>query len=326
MKKQKIVVGVDIGGTNTAIGALDFQNNYLPGVSFATMPEEGIDKFLEKLTDEINRTYYNYSDDFSIEGIGLAVPTANYLTGIVEDSANLKWKNVNLIDLMKKHFDLPVTVINDANAAALGEQLLGAANGMKNFIVITLGTGLGSGIVVDGKLVHGQNGLAGELGHMIVIPDGRMCNCGRYGCLETYISANGLRRTVLEILSRSNDESELRNISFKTLTSKYVSELAQKQDPIALQAFDFTGKILGQALANIVTYFDPEAIILYGGLAEAGDLLLQPTNHYFEDHLLSIYRGKVKIMKSKLQGGAAAVLGACGYVLNEIKKVQVDCV
>ncbi len=325
MKKRKIVVGVDIGGTNTSFGALDFQNNYLPGKSFKTRPEDGIEIFLENLIEDIQDSFNDAADGTIIEGIGLAVPGANYLTGIIENSANLKWRNVNLIDLVKKHFDSPLILINDADAAAIGEQTHGVARGMKNFAVITLGTGLGSGIVVDGKLVHGENGLGGELGHMSVIPNGRECNCGRLGCLETYISANGMRRTVFDLLSRYSENSDLKNISYNELTSKYISELAIKNDPIALKAFDFTGEILGHALSNVVTFFDPEAIILYGGLAEAGELLFQPTNLYFEKHLLNIYKGKVKILKSSLQNGMAAILGACSSVMKNINKVQINC-
>ena len=291
--------------------------------SFETKSESGVNVYVERLIDYINETLKEYSNVYELKGIGLAAPNANFLTGVIENSVNLKWRNVNLVDLIKNHFDVPISMINDANAAALGEHISGSAKGMKNFIVLTLGTGLGSGIVVDGNLIYGENGLAGELGHIIVKLDGRNCNCGKNGCLETYISANGIRRTVFELLSYYNDESELRNISFNNLTSKYISESALKKDTIALKVFEFTGEILGRALSNVVAYFDPEAIILLGGLSEAGDLLLTPTRFYFDKYLLNIYKGKVQILKSSLQNGRAAVLGAGSFVMKEMNKVRV---
>jgi glucokinase len=324
MKKQEVIAGVDIGGTNTVLGLIDNENNYLAEKSFETKSENGIDVYIERLVNSINEIFEKFSDAHELIGIGLAAPNANFLTGIIENSVNLKWRNVNLVDLIKKHFNIPIAMINDANAAALGEQICGSAKGMRNFIVLTLGTGLGSGIVVDGNLIYGENGLAGELGHVIVKSDGRKCNCGKNGCLETYISANGIRRTVFDLISYYNEETELQNISFNKLTSKYISELALKNDVIALKAFEFTGEILGRALSNVVAYFDPEAIILVGGLSESGDLLLKPTKFYFEKYLLNIYKGKVQILKSALQNGRAAVLGASSFVTKEINKVRVN--
>lgn len=322
MKKQGVIIGVDIGGTNTVLGLIDFNNNYLTEKTFKTKSESGVNIYVGRLIDCINEILKEYSNSHELKGIGLAAPNANFLTGVIENSVNLKWRNVNLVDLIKKYFDVPISMINDANAAALGEQISGSAKGMKNFIVITLGTGLGSGIVVDGNLIYGENGLAGELGHVIVKHDGRKCNCGKNGCLETYISANGIRRTVFEFISYYNDETELRNINFNDLTSKYISELALKKDSVALKVFEFTGEILGRALSNVVAYFDPEAIILLGGLAEAGDLLLTPTKFYFDKYLLNIYKGRVQILKSTLPYGRAAVLGACSIVMNEMNKIR----
>ena len=324
MKKQDAILGVDIGGTNTVLGLTDFNNNYLTEKIFDTRSETGVESYIKRLIDHIKEILNKNSDTYKLKGIGLAAPNANFLTGVIENSVNLKWRNVNLVDLLKKYFDIPISIINDANAAALGEQISGSARGMKNFIVLTLGTGLGSGIVVDGNLIYGENGLAGELGHVIVKHDGRKCNCGKNGCLETYISANGIRRTVFEFLSYHNDESEFRNISFNNLTSKYISELALKKDPIALKVFEFTGEILGRALSNVAAYFDPEAIILLGGLSEAGDLLLLPTKFYFDKYLLNIYKGKVRILKSELQNGRAAVLGASSFIMKEMNKLRVS--
>jgi glucokinase len=214
---------------------------------------------------------------------------------------------------MKKHFDIPIAILNDADAAALGEHTLGVAREMKNFIVLTLGTGLGSGIFVDEHLMRGENGLAGELGHITIEEGGRECTCGRTGCLETYVSANGIKRSVSYFLSVSGLESELKNISFNELTSKKVYELALVNDPVALEVFNYTGEILGKALANVVTVFNPEAIILFGGIADSNELLLNPTIYFFEKNLLNFYKGRVRILKSGLQNGKAAVYGACEF-------------
>jgi glucokinase len=210
--------------------------------------------------------------------------------------------------------------MNDADAAAIGEHSLGVAQKMKNFIVLTLGTGLGSGIFVDGHLMRGENGLAGELGHIIIEQGGRECTCGRNGCLETYVSAGGIKRTASHFLSLLRVESELQNIPFNLLTSKKVSELALKKDPVAMEVFNYTGQILGKALANVVTVFNPEAIILFGGLADSDELLLKPTKFYFENNLLNFYKGHVKILKSGLQNSKAAVFGACEFAKEILVK------
>jgi glucokinase len=312
-EKKEIVVGVDVGGTNTVVAVTDLYNNILFQNEFKTEPEKGVENFFVRLSSLIKNEYENLKSRYIISGIGLAAPSANYLKGTIESPANLKWGNVNLVEMMRKHFDFPIKVLNDANAAAIGEHTFGAARGMNNFIVLTLGTGLGSGIFIDGHLLQGENGLAGELGHTNVEPDGRECTCGRDGCLETYVSANGLKRSVFYFLAISNELSELRDISFNELTGKKISDLARKNDPIALKAFSYTADILARALANTVTYFNPEAIILFGGLADSNELLLDPLNIYFEKYLLNIYKGKIKILKSELQNGKSAVLGACSY-------------
>jgi glucokinase len=329
MIKQKIIAGVDIGGTNTAFGLVDFDNNVISQNSFKTRPEKGADLFLEHLAEAINSECLKLKDEYVLSGIGVAAPSANYINGTIESPANLKWGNINLIEMMKKYFDIPVTIINDANAAALGEYTFGTARGMKNFIVLTLGTGLGSGIFIDGRLLYGEDGHAGEIGHTAVEAMGRQCSCGRYDCLETYVSASGLKRSVFQFLSCSNEESELRDINFNDLTGKKISELAYKNDPIALKAFDYTGEIFGRALANVVNIFNPEAVILFGGLVDADELLLEPTNRYFEKYLLKIHRGRTRILKSQLQNRNAAVLGAYSFVKdllgsNNIKKEEVN--
>lgn len=318
MKEKSITVGADIGGTNTVIGVVDDQNKCLYENSFLTQPEKGVDDFIKRLAEAINSSVTSLNNMHELLGIGLAAPSANYHKGTIEDSANLKWKNVNVIEKMEKYFNVPTVLINDANAAAIGEQTFGSAKGMKNFLVITLGTGLGSGIVVDGHLLYGENGLAGEMGHAIVEANGRECSCGRAGCLETYISAKGLVRTAYEFMSTCDDYSELRNIPYTQLSGKLISEFALKNDEIALRTFDYTGEILGRVLSNVVTYFNPEAIILYGGLAEAEELLLKPLQFYFDKYLLGIYKGKVKLLKSELQHGKAAILGASSFVRKHI--------
>ena len=320
MSNDQIVIGVDIGGTNTNIGIVDLNNNILFEESFLTKADQGADKFSGRLAKKINGTYSKYKSRFSLEGIGIAAPGANYQSGIIESPANLKWGNVKFIELMKKHFQVPIALINDANAAALGEHQFGSAKGMNNFIVLTLGTGLGAGIVVNGNLLYGENGYAGELGHAIIEKNGRQCNCGKHGCLETYVSASGIKRTVFDLLCSSNDPSELRHMDFDNITSKMIGELGIKNDPIAVKAFNYTGEILGIALSNLVTFFDPKAIILCGGLVEADELLLKPTYSTFEKYLLNIYKGKVKIIKSRMMNGKSAVLGACSFVRENINE------
>jgi glucokinase len=324
MNKGNITIGIDIGGTNTALGVVDYNNNSLFEESFLTRADEGVHAFLKRLTDKINQAYSKFEKTHLLEGIGVAAPSANYLTGIIESSANLKWGEVNFIEMMTRHFHVPIKLINDANAAALGEQLIGCAEGINNFIVITLGTGLGTGIVANGHLFYGENGFAGELGHTIIEKEGRQCNCGRNGCLEAYVSANGLKRTVLEFLGQYNDPSELRNMSIDNITGKLISELALKNDPIAIKAFNYTGEILGRALTNVVTCFDPKIIILSGGLVESNELLLVPTRKYFEKYLLSLYKGKVQIIKSELINGKAAILGSSSYIRSLINNGLVN--
>lgn len=320
MKMQDVTIGIDIGGTNTVIGFIDTKGKYLVEDSISTLPDEEAEKFISRLSERIKLLYGPLQNQYNIIGIGVAAPNANYYSGIIETPSNLKWRNVNFVKIMESYFNHPVSIINDANAAALGEQIFGQAKGMKNFIEITLGTGLGSGIVIDGNILLGENGFAGEIGHTIVEPNGRLCNCGRKGCLETYASASGISRTVFFLLSHYNVYSKLRDIPFNQLNGEMISELALKGDPIALQAFEFTGEVLGKALANVSLYYSPEAIILFGGLANAGELLLKPTRHYFEKNLLNVFDGRIKILQSKLQDGNAAVLGASSLILKEINR------
>ena len=256
-----------------------------------------------------------------LEGIGAAAPAANYFHGTIESPSNFEWGRVEFVRILQERYRVPIAITNDAKAAALGEMVFGEARGMQDFIVITLGTGLGSGIVVNGELIYGHDGLAGELGHTIVEPRDRQCNCGRRGCLETYASSPGICRTVFELLAHRLDDSELRGIAFNDLTAEKIYQAATRNDVLALAAFEYTGEILGRALADATACFSPEAIILFGGLAKAGAFLFEPTRRHFEENLLDIYKGKVKIVPSHAAVCNTAVLGACVLVRKEIEKL-----
>jgi glucokinase len=321
MNNQKLTVGVDIGGTNTVFGFVTETGECVFNNSIPTNPDEEVDKFIVRLSDKIKTDFKNYSPTSTISGIGIAAPMANYIDGTIESPSNIKWGKVNFVAKIKKYFSVPIAIINDANAAALGVNEYGLAKGLKNFIVITLGTGLGSGIVINGDLLYSEGGLTAEFGHVIINPNGRHCNCGRTGCLETYTSANGIRRTVIELMARSNEESELRNIPYSQISGQLINDLATKGDPLALQAFQYTGEILGIALANLAISFVPELIILFGGLADSDELILEPTRKYFEKNLLNIYKGKIKILKSSMDNGMSAILGASILISKEIKNL-----
>lgn len=318
--KNNLTVGIDIGGTNTVIGFVDYEGKFICESSIKTNSSESFDKFIVRLTTTINKMLTESAVNYTIAGIGIAAPCGNYFEGTIEAPSNINWGIVNIVEELKQYFDVPIAVTNDANAAAMGEQIFGKAKGMRNFIVLTLGTGVGSGIVIDETILYGENGLAGELGHAIVDPNGRKCSCGKRGCLETYISANGFKRTVFELIGSHDYDSDLKNISFNEITAKNISDLALKGDLLAIKTFEFSGEILGRALADAVAYLDPQAIILFGGLVNAGDLLLKPTEVSFQKHLLGLYKGKVKLLSSDLQNGKAAVLGASSLVLKKINK------
>ena len=319
MAKLKVTLGIDIGGTNTVFGLVDESGNIKTKESIPTNSMNPAEDLFMRLFEKFNPIYNEYAEKFQIMGIGVGAPNANYYTGSVENPPNLNWGTVNLISLIQKYYDLPVAVTNDANAAALGELKFGAARGMKNFIEITLGTGLGSGIVVNGDLLYGHSGFAGEMGHTTIVSEGRKCGCGKRGCLETYVSAPGIKRTVFELLAESTEQSVLRDISYNELTSKKIYEAAKAGDKIANNAFKFTGKILGQSMADAVSYLSPEAFVLFGGLAQSRELILEPTRKHLENNLLSIFKGKVKILLSGLPEGDAAILGASALIWHELK-------
>ncbi len=312
MHKEEIICGVDIGGTNTVFGFINSEHEIIRENTIPTLASESVDKFVERLVSKIKISFSDFNDQYILRGIGIAAPGANQERGTIDDASNLSWGNVHFIDIIKQNLDVPVKLINDANAAALGEKILGVAKDIQNFVLLTLGTGVGSGIVINGKVLLGEHGMAGEFGHVVIVPDGRKCNCGRRGCLETYVSATGIIRTAYNLMSKYNLNSKIKDISFNDLTSKKLCDLAAENDPIAVKAFEYTGKLIGEKLADIVAIFNPEAIILTGGLLDAGELIMNPTALNFEKNLLNMYKDKVKIYKSSFNNGEGALLGASG--------------
>lgn len=306
------VVGIDIGGTNTVFGIVDARGNVIASNSIKTAKHSAIDDYIDELYQELYRLMEVNGVTDKIHGIGIGAPNANYFTGRIEDCVNLPWPTpIPLADLVSKKFGIPVTITNDANAAAIGEMTYGAARGLKNFIMITLGTGVGSGIVINGQMVYGHDGFAGELGHVIMKRNnGRVCGCGRTGCLEAYCSATGVARTAREFLEIRNEPSLLRNIAVEDITSKDVYDAAMAGDKIAKDIFEYTGNILGEAFADFVTFSSPEAIILFGGLSKAGDLIMNPIKNSMDKNMLSVFKGKTKLLLSELKESDAAVLGA----------------
>lgn len=317
MAKKQIVVGIDIGGTNTVFGLVDREGKIFAEDTIKTTHYEEIEVYVAALYEKIMVTRQKIEEDVEIIGFGIGAPMGNINKGTIEYAAGLPWKGIiPLADLFKKYTDLPVVVTNDANAAAVGEMVYGGAKGMKNFVVITLGTGLGSGFVIDGKLVYGHDGFAGELGHTAIRPgpSNRDCGCGRKGCLETYVSATGLKRTLLKVMADSIQPSELRKFSFDELDAEKIHEAAKRGDYIAKRAFEHTGRMLGFKLADVVAHTNPEAIFLFGGLALAKELIFEPAKEYMEENLLHIYKGKVKLLPSELSTQNAAVLGASSLI------------
>jgi glucokinase len=317
MDKKKVVVGIDIGGTNTVFGFVDRGGQILIEDKIKTTNYDEIEVYVAALYEKIMVAQHKIGYDVEIVGYGIGAPMGNINKGTIEYPAGLPWKGIiPLAEIFNRHTDLPVIVTNDANAAAVGEMIYGGAKGMKNFVVITLGTGLGSGFVVDGKLVYGHDGFAGEIGHTAIRlgASNRECGCGKKGCLETYVSATGLKRTVFKIMADELGPSELRKYSFEKLDSKIIYEAAKRGDTIAKRAFEHTGRILGFKLADVVAHTNPEAIFLFGGLALAKDLIFEPAREYMEENLLSIYKGKVKLLQSELSTQNAAVLGASSLI------------
>lgn len=315
-----VTVGIDIGGTGTKYGLVDAEGKVLFQDRMPTTSHETFDDFIKDLSIAIDK--HIDSKIYKLVGIGVGAPNGNFHRGTIEHAPNLRWKGVlPLANSLEDFFKVPVVVTNDANAAAVGEMIFGGAKEMKDFIVITLGTGLGSGIVANGQLVNGYDGFAGELGHVTIHHgQGRDCGCGRKGCLETYVSATGIKRTVYKLLADHLEDSELRGISFHNLSTKMITEAANRGDTIAKKAFEYTGRILGTKLADTVAHTNPEAIFLFGGLSLAGELIFAPTIKHLEKNLMPIYKGKVKVLPSKLQNQSAPIIGASSLVWNKLLK------
>ena len=306
------VMGIDIGGTNTVFGIVDARGTVIASSSIKTQKHAKFEDYIDELYTEAMRLIEANDAVGKIHGIGIGAPNANYYTGCIDTAVNLPWPcPIPLAEIVSKKFGIPVAITNDANAAAMGEMTYGAARGLKDFIMITLGTGVGSGIVINGQLVYGHDGLAGELGHVIVKRNnGRLCGCGRTGCLETYCSATGVARSAREFLEIRTEPSLLRNIPVDQITSKDVYDAAMNGDKIAKEIFEYTGTILGEAMADMTVFSSPEAFVLFGGLAKAGDLIMKPLKEAMDKNMLSMFKGKPKVLLSELKEADAAVLGA----------------
>ncbi len=331
---KKLVFGIDIGGINTAFGLVDEKGDIFAEsvISTKAYPKfSDYPRYIKDLADAMKALMDSVNFDFDLVGIGVGAPNANYYKGTVEMPANL-WKystpdegneeerNFNFAKDLGAHFgNVPVYITNDANAATIGEMVYGGAKGMKDFIMVTLGTGVGSGFVANGEMIYGHDGFAGEFGHVIVERGGRECGCGRKGCLEAYASAIGIKRTAFELLAVMNDPSPLRELTFNQVDSAMLSQLAAKGDPIAKEAYRLTGQKLGYALADAVTITSPEAVFVFGGLAKAGDLIFDPIKWYMEENMMATFKNKVKVLPSELQNKNAAILGASALVWQDTK-------
>ena len=319
--RKQVVLGVDIGGTTAKIGYIDRNGKCLSGhASVLTGRRQPADVFFNNLYESAEALRAEIPPEYDLAGIGIGAANGNYYKGTIEYSPNLGWDYVDVRAELKKYYGIPVAVTNDANAAALGEMLFGAAKGMENFISITLGTGLGSGIVANGEMIHGADGFAGELGHTIVDSNGRECTCGRLGCLETYCSATGICRTIAELICKTTIPSNLRDVSYNKLTAAKISKAALGGDALAIAAFEACGETLGRKLSDSVAHLSPEAIIISGGMAAAGELILAPTRRALEKNVLPVYRGKVKVIVSALPEGNVAILGAGALVWSILDK------
>lgn len=332
---KKLAIGIDIGGINTAFGMVDEKGDVYAESVISTRKYPHVEdypSYVEDLSRALRTMAHSIEFEYELVGIGIGAPNANYHSGKIEQPANL-WKfrkedtnrdeNRRLFaladDLSAAFGGVKVLITNDANAATIGEMVYGNAKTMKDFIMITLGTGLGSGFVANGELIYGHDGFAGEFGHVIVERGGRECGCGRRGCLETYVSATGIKRTAFELMATMNDASPLREIPFKDFDSALISAAADKGDPIAKECFRVTGEKLGRALADAITITSPEAIFLFGGLAKAGKHIFEPTKWYMEENVMYAFKNKVQLLPSGIQGKNAAILGASALIWQQYK-------
>ncbi len=323
---KQVTVGIDIGGTNTVVGIVNKDGDVLERDSIATPQHGEVDTYVKDIKRTVNQLTDRLQPAREVLGIGIGAPNGNYYRGTIEDAPNLSFVGVvPLVDLLKVEFPQmkAIALTNDANAAALGEMIYGGAQGMKNFVMYTLGTGVGSGIISNGDLIYGKDGFAGECGHCILIPDGRECGCGTPGHLEAYCSSPGMKRTAFELMSHyNNSTTPLANKSFKDLTSKDIYDAAVAGDALAKEVFEITGQYLGSAMASTVHTTSPEAIFLFGGPTAAGDLILKPTQESLDHYLLPTFKGTVPVKISELSLGDAAIVGASSLVMNEINKSE----
>ena len=317
--QKPYVLGLDMGGTNSVLGVVDARGHVLGRTSIKTQAYRDINDYVNALYEEAEKIIEPLGGMEMVRGIGAGVPNGNYYTGYIQEAMNLPWQTVPFAKLVSERFGLPCRITNDANAAAMGEMTYGAAKGMKNFIMITLGTGVGSGIVIDGNVVYGHDGFAGELGHTTAVrgENARPCNCGKMGCLEAYASATGVARTAKEILTSTTKETILRQLDVDNITSKDVYDAAEQGDEVAKEIFDFTGTILGQQLADFIAFSAPEAIVLFGGLTKSGDWIKRPIEEAMNKNVLPLWKNKVKVLFSDLKEADAAVLGASALAWSE---------
>ena len=309
---KSLVIGLDLGGTNSVFGIIDREGKVLTTTSIKTQGYQNVESYVEDSVKAVMQIVEQVGGMEKIHAMGIGAPCGNYYKGTIEHAANLVWAKgiVPLADMFAEKLGIPVAITNDANAAAMGEMKYGVAVGMDNFVELTLGTGVGSGIVANGQLIYGCDGFAGELGHMVVEPEGRPCGCGRKGCLETYCSATGVVRTTVAMLEESTEPTSLREIPTAEITSYDVYKAAMAGDAMAQEVFRQTGRRIGIACANISTFLSPEAFIFFGGLAQAGEILFRPIEEAYNEHVLSLYKGKAKFLMSGLDGAKAAILGS----------------
>lgn len=335
---KKLAIGIDIGGINTAFGLVDENGDLYAESVISTKKYAFVDDYpayVSDLCDAMRALADSLSFEYELVGIGIGAPNANFHKGTIESPANLfKFREGEsdpdetrrifpLADDISRCFGGVKTLMtNDANAATIGEMVYGNAKGMKDFVMVTLGTGLGSGFVSNGEMIYGHDGFAGELGHVTVERGGRQCGCGRCGCLEAYVSATGIKRTVFELMAKMNNPSKMRGIAFDDFDASMISAAAAQGDPIALEAFRFTGEMLGRALSDVVTITSPEAIFLFGGLSKAGRLIFEPTQWYMEENMLFVFKNKVKLLPSGIQGKNAAILGASALIWQDTGKSE----
>lgn len=318
---KEAVIGIDIGGTNTDIALVDKKGLILSKTHLRTTDYPEFDSFANQVAQDVRSL--TASLGVNLNALGIGAPNGNYYSGMIEFAPNLAWKGkIDVAGELYSRLELPVFVTNDANAAAIGEMKFGVAGEMNDFVMITLGTGVGSGVVANGQLIYGHDGFAGEIGHMTSTPGGRLCGCGRKGCLETYASVTGLRKSVVFMHEEQKMAGKLENIPYENLTGKMIEIAALEGDVVAKEAFRLAGKELGKALANVATVTSPSHIVLFGGMAAAGPLIFEPMKKYLEENLLTIYKNKIEILPSGLDGNNAAILGAAALAWNELEKYK----